>query len=315
MCIESYIHRFQSLRVNAHQGGFSPHKPCMLLAVLEVAGAGGLVENRIVFSPPLLERYRRLFEVVRTSSDHPNPYFPFFHLRGDGFWHLKSFPGREAEAAAMRTARSHADVEQNFAYAYLDDDLHRLIINPIPREELRSALLSRWFPQYREALAPVLAEESRAGAYERQLRGLLEGRDIRDEIEVCDKVARSNAFRRTVIEAYDYRCAASGWRIILPDGQVMVEAAHLIPFSVSGDDDPRNGIALAPSYHWALDHNVISPGPDLRWHVSESLDPRLPDNKALLDLEGESLLFPANGKFRPRGDALEYRFRQLSKFE
>ena len=36
--------------------------------------------------------------------------------------------------------------------------------------------------------------------------------------------------RLAVSENYDYRCAASGWRIILPEGRVMVEAAHLIPY-------------------------------------------------------------------------------------
>ena len=61
------------------------------------------------------------------------------------------------------------------------------------------------------------------------------------------------AFRRIVSENYDYRCAASGWRIILPEGRVMVQAAHLIPFAETRDDDPRNGIALAPTFHWALD--------------------------------------------------------------
>ena len=35
------------------------------------------------------------------------------------------------------------------------------------------------------------------------------------------------AFRRIVSENYDYRCAASGWRIILPEGRVMVEAANV----------------------------------------------------------------------------------------
>jgi putative restriction endonuclease len=122
---------------------------------------------------------------------------------------------------------------------------------------------------------------------------------------------RSTAFRRTVLEAYDYRCAASGWRIILPDGQVMAEAAHLIPFAALADDDPRNGIALAPSYHWALDRNLIAPGPDLRWHVSKLLDPRLRDNAALLELASMDVLLPQNARYRPREDALQYRLDHL----
>ena len=56
---------------------------------------------------------------MRAPGDHPNPYFPFFHLAGDlrggeaSFWHLEPLPGREAVLAAMSTARSHGDITQN----------------------------------------------------------------------------------------------------------------------------------------------------------------------------------------------------------
>jgi putative restriction endonuclease len=249
MSIDSYLHRFQHLRVNRRAGAFSPHKPCMLLAVLELAEAGALIENRILFAPPLLERYRTLFDAVRTEGDHPNPYFPFFHLQGEGFWKLLALPGREAVLTVMKTARSLADIEENVASARLDDELYTLLLEPVAREVLRDALIARWFPNMRESVLCVVDEERSAGQYEQRLRGLMEGKDLRLEPESYGAKVRKSAFRRTVLEAYDFRCAASGWRIILPDGQVMAEAAHLIPFSVSGDDDPRNGIALAPSFH------------------------------------------------------------------
>ena len=311
MSIESYVQRFQSLRLNRSGGNFSPHKPCMLLAALELSEAGALVENRILFAPPLLERYRALFDVVRSTRDHPNPYFPFFHLRGERFWHLRALPGREAALGAMKTARSFGDIEQNIAYCYLDAELHSLLLDPGSREALRNALVFQWFPGKQEALLDVLEEERSAGHYELRLRGLTEGKDVRLQAETYVDKARKSAFRRTVLDAYDYRCAASGWRIILPDGQVMAEAAHLIPFSETHDDDPRNGIALAPSYHWALDRHLIAPGPDLCWHVSRVLDARLRDNAALLDLEGKKVLLPPNAKYRPRPDALEYRLKHL----
>jgi len=309
--LDSYLRRFQRLRVNRRAGSFSPHKPCMLLAVIELAEAGALSENRILFAPPLLERYRALFDLVRSERDHPNPYFPFFHLRAERFCHLRALPGREDVLAAMTTARSVADIEQNIAYAFLDEQLHGLLLDPVAREVLRNALVAFWFPAEREQILALLDREGARGRYEQRLRGLTEGRDIKEPAEPDLEKVRSTAFRRTVLEAYDYRCAASGWRIILPDGQVMAEAAHLIPFAVSADDDPRNGIALAPSYHWALDRNLIAPGPDLRWHVSKVLDPRLRDNAALLDLDGTELLLPQNARYRPREDALKYRLEHL----
>ena len=65
-----YLHAFRSLNVNRTAGRASPHKACML--------------------PP------------------PNPYFPFFHLKNEGFWHLQPLPGREAAVRAMSSARSAA---------------------------------------------------------------------------------------------------------------------------------------------------------------------------------------------------------------
>lgn len=56
---------FDSLVINTTNGRASPHKICMLLAVLDLALAGGLRENRIAYAPPLLERYRRYFDSVR----------------------------------------------------------------------------------------------------------------------------------------------------------------------------------------------------------------------------------------------------------
>jgi putative restriction endonuclease len=60
-----------------------------------------------------------------------------------------------------------------------------------------------------------------------------------------------------------------------------------------------------------LDRNLIAPGPDLRWHVSKVLDPRLRDNAALLDLDGTELLLPQNARYRPREDALQYGLEHL----
>jgi putative restriction endonuclease len=91
----------------------------------------------------------------------------------------------------------------------------------------------------------------------------------------------------------------------------MVEAAHLIPFAETRDDDPRNGIALAPTFHWALDAHIIAPGPDYAWHVSKALDERVADNQPLLALEGKALMLPKEKGLWPKREALEWRVRRL----
>lgn len=59
MSLENYIAKFSRLNVNQAQGRASPHKICMLLALLDLARSGELAENCIRFLPPLLDRYRQ----------------------------------------------------------------------------------------------------------------------------------------------------------------------------------------------------------------------------------------------------------------
>jgi putative restriction endonuclease len=122
---------------------------------------------------------------------------------------------------------------------------------------------------------------------------------------------RDPAFRRVVTQLYDYRCAATGVRLILADGTALVEAAHIHPFSEAQDDDPRNGLALTPNMHWALDHDLIAPGPDFKWHVSPWLDRRVPDFAMLVDLRDKALILPAEARMYPKREALEWRIARL----
>lgn len=313
--IANYADLFARLSVNRSHGRVSPHKICMLLAVLDLARSGGLLVNRIDFSPPLLERYRFYFDAVRAPGDHPNPYFPFFHLRGalrggrGSFWHLAPIAGREAALAALGSARSARGITENVACAYLDDGLFRLLQDAESIDRLSAALVEHWFDRGLQELKQVADFGRRVSRYEHDLRTL---NDIGGLIRETPEVVRSPAFRRMVTQAYDYRCAASGVRLLLPDGTALVEAAHIRPFADTQDDDPRNGLALTPDMHWAMDQNLIAPGADYRWHVSRELDGRVPDHGFLVKLTGKPLILPAERRWYPRQDVLEWKQGQLA---
>lgn len=309
-----YIARFAKIVVNRSGGRPSPHKICMLLAALDLALGGGLRNNLIAYGPPLLERYRRFFAAVARPGDHANPYFPFFHLAGklrggeSSFWHLVPLPGREAVVDALTTARSDADVLRNFVGARLDAELFELLQHPEAILDLSEALTQRWFDRGLSELQGIALQCHEQSRYERRLR--MEGTAVPEETRPEPRV-RDGAFRRLVIEAYDYRCAASGLRLVLDGGEVLVEAALIQPHAISGDDDPRNGLALTPDMHWAMDRNLIAPGPDLHWHVSRVLDPRIPDAARLVDLEGRKLFLPRDRSLTPRADVLGWRLERL----
>jgi len=176
MSLAEYQEKFRQLVVNIRNARASPHKICMLLAVLDLARAGALTINRIEFTPPLLERYHAFFAAVKGVGDHSNPYFPFFHLAGPlrsrtpSFWHLKALPGRELILSSMSTARSPSDITNNIAYAELDPELFELLQDPSSVDALTEAVSSHWFDRGLHDLRTVVELSGRVSRYENALR-------------------------------------------------------------------------------------------------------------------------------------------------
>ncbi len=313
MSIDTYTRKFAALKVATHNGHRSPHKICMILAVLDLARSGRLSRNQIYFDPELLTRYLQFFSAVSTNRDNPNAHYPFFYLQSalkggeDSFWHLHPIPGREIVLAAMSNVRKVSDVTQNIAFASLDSELFELLQQATAIETLSSSLAIHWFDRGLEELHTVVSQYAAIARYEQKIRLT---NLTAQEIPVPEFV-RKPAFRRTVTQIYDYRCAATGVRLLLPTGESMVEAAHIHPFSEAGDDDARNGLALSPNIHWAMDKNLIAPGPDLKWHVSSQIDPRIPDNFLLSSLDNKSLILPAEARWSPKRESLEWRIARL----
>jgi len=315
MTLAAYAERFRRLNVNVAHGRASPHKICMLLAVLDLARGGALTYNRIEYAPPLLERYAMYFKAVRAGGDHPNPYFPFFHLAGrlrgggESFWHLQPKPGRESVLAGMGSARTPRQVTDNIDHVSLDPALFELMQDATAVDALGAVLAEAWFDRGLQDLDAVVGRTREISCYERALRA--PSGPTLGVAEAAPSYVRDPAFRRVVTEIYDFRCAASGLRLVLSDGAAMVEAAHIHPFSEAGDDDPRNGLALTPDMHWALDRYLIAPDTSFRWRVSPALDRRIPDYRTLTALEGKPLFLPGEARMYPKREAIEWRLARL----
>lgn len=307
--INHYLKAATALRVN-RVGGISPHKPCLLLAVIDLYDTEPERSNQIKFGPALIERYLRYFSAVKNENSSPNPHLPFFHLRSDKFWHLIATQGQQPALDAA-TITSAGKLRELVSHAELDEDLHGLLQQQENRTLLAQMLVSHWFDRDKEELERLVGSTHQINLYERRLRSANHSRGVGESQPPA--FIRGPAFRRVVLDAYDYRCAATAQRIILPDESVMVQAAHIVPFSESGNDDPCNGLALTPDMHWAMDKCVIAPGTDLRWHVSPCLDRRFAENEALLKLEGKELVLPREKRFTPKKQYLEWRMENLMR--
>jgi len=304
MNFDSYLKKISKLRTGLSHGHVKPHKPIMMLAILSLIENRKIRSNKIDYSPHLLELFKRFFDVVRSEQDALNPLLPFFYLRGDGFFHHKPLSGEEQSYKALNDPGSIKKFTAIVQYAYLDEELYAYFQDPVALNILRDALIQSYFPRFKNQIQRIVEEEKEITDYETILKS------EPDKIKETKSTYRSTAFARTIRDIYDYRCAACGLRLNL-NGLVIIDAAHLIPFSESHDDDPRNGIALCKNHHWAMDKFLIVPGTDNLWHVSPELDDRIEGCKEILSLNKRKILLPHNKKYYPKPESLSWRHTRI----
>jgi len=310
--LERYARSFSNLHVDHEGGRPRPHKAVMLLSVLSLAESGQLTDGRIRYIPDLLVIFARYFDVVHAGNDKRTPFNPFFHLRSEGFWHLHPQPGKEDILAATRSVRGPGQLMELVSHATLDDQLLALIADRKAREVLRLTLINTYFPLQRESVLDICREEAAIGRQQQY--------DESGEMDTAERVAepiRDAAFGRVVRRAYDYTCAMCGVRFMLDD-VILVDAAHLIPFSQSHDDSPSNGMALCKNHHWLMDRYLIAPGPDRGgdfsrpvWLISLLLDDRLEAHRACVEHKGRRVILPRAERHHPSSKAIAWRAEHL----
>jgi putative restriction endonuclease len=268
------------LRID-HSRGPAPHKPLLLLAVADLAEQGHLPQPLLPLTPELAFRFLSFWAIVAARRpQRPDIRLPFFHLSGDDGW----TPLDETGQPTTERRRAVA--------AGLDPDFHACLLDPAGRDELRRILIARHFePGERAALydlvglpvpaADMVKEDAARYTVSRQ----------------CGREAR---FRLTVVPAYNYTCALTGYRLTTIDAGSMVEAAHIHEFSDSRNNDPSNGLALCRNAHWAFDEGLWSLTDTCHVLVAaHRFDEAGPDAFLLKTMAGRLIHRPANPALLP----------------
>lgn len=235
------------LRVDRSQGEPAPHQPCLLLAIICEIQTGHIISPRVRLDTRLLARYHDLFEIVSGERHRARPWMPLWALRNregpsGALWRPHYAKNLSGVVESLGQPKSLSQLEARFTEATLDPELFAALQAPASAREACALLSQRYLATNHSAyqrLQAYLELALASGDYERHPERLAEAIH-----EPEPREARSRAFRELVLEAYDYRCAASRLRYITPDYRYLVEAAHLIPFAESQDDRPTNGIAL-----------------------------------------------------------------------
>lgn len=93
------------------------------------------------------------------------------------------------------------------------------------------------------------------------------------------------AFRISVIDAYQKRCAITGEKT-LP----VLEAAHIQPFSELGPNQIANGLLLRSDMHRLFDDGYITVTPDYRVEVSKRIREEFNNGREYYQYHGEKLI-------------------------
>ena len=73
-----------------------------------------------------------------------------------------------------------------------------------------------------------------------------------------------------------------------------------------GTDDPRNGLALCRTHHWAFDAGIFSIDTDYRVVLSTKAEQAETRHFGLLNLASHTIFLPKNEILHPHPDAIEW---------
>jgi len=218
--------------------GKAPHKPILLLAVLEAIDTGVISENKITITPELIAIFQNIWiKLVPHEGWQPRFYLPFFHLTGDKFWHLETVDGARVALTSSYSPKSVVALQNAVAYAWLDASVWEAFANPQERAQIRTFLLGHYFP----GLSYLTGELKTASTeYLSQLEMDFESNQAADRLspyfKTIETEARSAVFQSRVPKIYNYTCAISGLRVTATSGVQMIDACHIIPWSSSKND-------------------------------------------------------------------------------
>jgi putative restriction endonuclease len=79
MSLTDYLEAFRALNVNRAAGHASPHKVCMLLAVMDLIEQGAITANQIPYEDALTEKFKQHMDMLGSDADRVNAYLPYYH--------------------------------------------------------------------------------------------------------------------------------------------------------------------------------------------------------------------------------------------
>tara|TARA_R110000851_G_C13101390_1_gene568473 strand:+ start:12572 stop:13552 length:981 start_codon:yes stop_codon:yes gene_type:complete len=316
-----HVKSFKNLNRGFNKGlGRAPHKPILLLSIIQLIEKGHFNSNRIFITPELVSTFKNIWSKLVYTNHTPNFSLPFFHMRSEPFWFLVTKPGMEISLNKSKSIKSFKNLKDSIAFAEIDKELFVLLKNDdLTRNFLLDVLLMEYFQSTKNNYALTLVNEEECKIekeilnepkedYQKhiqELKRVLDEDNFQEEIFI-----RGGLFKKTIPKIYNYKCCISGMKIDNTQNIQMVDACHIIPFSLSFDDTIPNGISLSPNLHRAFDRGLITINKDYIIRLSPTVIEN-DSSYSITQFEGNKILLPDKVIWYPSHESLGWHNKEV----
>ena len=303
--LSKYLTIFKKLHVDRSHG-IAPHKPILLLSILQSFQKRLYTSQRIYITPELVSLFKANWNLLVITRHDCKISYPFYYLKGDKFWKLIPKEGFENINEMGSIMNSFSNLNAAIECANIDADLCELMKDNKSNALLQQQLLDEFFPATKSNIGKVSYEQQQlftdiegrilkedAAVYREEIKELIEEKN-EEEIYL-----RGSMFKREIPKIYNNTCCISGMKIDATINVSMIDACHIVPFSESYDDTITNGIALCPNLHRAFDRGLITITDDFRVLVSSSFVEGAA-NYSIRAFQGTQILLPKSERYFPK---------------
>lgn len=305
--LQKYLNAFSRLKRGNTIYGKAPHKPVLLLSIIELIDKGLIVKNAVPINADLVGVFKENWQLLVPTLHQADFTQPFYYLQnekaaGTPFWFLQACPGCQINAH-IKSVNTLALVCE---YGYFAEDLFLLLADRQLRLRFKHLLLDVYFLENK---ANYLAMKQKGEGYlHDQIIDVLNEPEARYKHVSTnteeDVFVRNGLFKQLVPKIYNNQCSFTGMQLTSIYNYSFIDACHIVPFSRSHNDKINNGIALCPNLHRAFDRGLVSITNDYRILVSPHL---IEDNAhpyGLGQLAGKNISLPRNEIHYPEVDGL-----------
>ncbi|MDZ4185806.1 MAG: HNH endonuclease [Desulfuromonadales bacterium] len=291
MPITLWLDRLCQLNVSRSAGrGSAPHKPLLLLCLIDMVEDGSLTTPSVDYTPELFFRFQSYWPLVYArQQNQPDMRLPFHALGSD----------RDQIWTRLTASGEPSPSKETTRRCLIDPSLWAALQSPAFRRAARLRLITTYFlPVEQIALCARLNLPAPTGAEVDAIKAST------DAYRQSQKKGRDARFRSSILLGYRFTCALTG-TCLSTERENLVEAAHIHQHAQSGNDDPGNGLALTPDAHWMFDRGLWTVevrGDDFIIRVAKGkFRESYLSGFRLAERDAQPLIFVADTDLRPEG--------------